>query len=190
MMVTTNPARAQGDKPADRNTADRPAVGKQGMVSSAHPLATQAGLEVLNWFWQNMGAFNQLQSQQPLTLAHALADSPAGLLGWNIQLLPENLDDDFILANVATYWLTGTAGSAIRFYREMALDQEKPEGPTTVPTALAGSANDFSGIRRFAEHDHANIVRWNVYETPGHYTAHQAPGVLADDVVEFFGGLV
>jgi len=30
-----------------RNTASRPAVGKREMISSAHPLATQAGLEVL-----------------------------------------------------------------------------------------------------------------------------------------------
>ncbi|MEY9863569.1 pimeloyl-ACP methyl ester carboxylesterase [Catenulispora sp. GAS73] len=149
----------------------------------------QQALQTLSWFWENMGAFNQLQSQQPQTLAHALADSPIGLLGWNIQLLPENLDDDFVIANVATYWYTGTAGSAIRFYREMVLDQEKADGPTTAPTALAGSANDFFGIRRFAERDHANIVRWNVYQTPGHYTAHQNPEVLVDDVVEFFASL-
>jgi gamma-glutamyltranspeptidase/glutathione hydrolase len=35
------------DKPTSRNTASRPAVGGQGMISSAHPLATQAGLEIL-----------------------------------------------------------------------------------------------------------------------------------------------
>jgi gamma-glutamyltranspeptidase/glutathione hydrolase len=33
--------------PASRNTANRPAVGTNGMVSTAHPLATRAGLEVL-----------------------------------------------------------------------------------------------------------------------------------------------
>lgn len=33
--------------PASRNTAGAPAVGTNGMVSSAHPLATQAGLEIL-----------------------------------------------------------------------------------------------------------------------------------------------
>jgi hypothetical protein len=58
-----------------------------------------------------------------------------------------------------------------------------------VPTALAGSTNDFLSIRRFADRDHANIVRWNVYDTPGHYAAHQAPDVLAGDVVAFFDGL-
>ena len=33
--------------PASRNTATRPAIGTNGMVSSAHPLATKAGLEIL-----------------------------------------------------------------------------------------------------------------------------------------------
>jgi gamma-glutamyltranspeptidase/glutathione hydrolase len=33
--------------PASRNTPTRPAVGTNGMVSSAHPLATRAGLEIL-----------------------------------------------------------------------------------------------------------------------------------------------
>lgn len=40
-------AGAQPDQPASPNTASRPAVGKQGMISSAHPLATQVGLEIL-----------------------------------------------------------------------------------------------------------------------------------------------
>jgi len=38
----------------------------------------QAGLGVLNWFWANLGAFNQLQSQQPATLSHAIVDSRPG----------------------------------------------------------------------------------------------------------------
>src|SRR5262245_60366481 len=38
---------AQPGNAPQGNTASRPAVGKHGMISSAHPLATQAGLEVL-----------------------------------------------------------------------------------------------------------------------------------------------
>jgi gamma-glutamyltranspeptidase/glutathione hydrolase len=34
-------------KPAKRHTPTRPAVGTRGMVSTAHPLATQAGLDIL-----------------------------------------------------------------------------------------------------------------------------------------------
>jgi pimeloyl-ACP methyl ester carboxylesterase len=145
----------------------------------------QAGLEHLTWFWENLGAFNVMLSQAPLTVAHALADSPAGLIGWNGQLFGGS-DDDFALANIALYWFTGTSGSSIRFYYEMARSTTRPEGPTTVPTALAASAGDFQSIRRFADRDHQNIVSWNVYDAGGHYSAHSAPELLAQDVTAFF----
>ena len=148
----------------------------------------QAAMEHLSWFWENMGAFNVLQSQAPQTLAHALADSPAGLVGWNGQLLA-GVDDDFALANIALYWFTGTSGSSIRFYYEMAKSTTRPEGPTSVPTALAASTNDFQSIRRFADRDHANIVSWNVYDAGGHYTAHTDPELIVDDISAFFASL-
>src|SRR4029077_15864650 len=47
LALAVSLAGAQPDEPANRNTASRPAVGKQGMISSAHPLATQAGVEIL-----------------------------------------------------------------------------------------------------------------------------------------------
>jgi pimeloyl-ACP methyl ester carboxylesterase len=145
----------------------------------------QAGLAVLNWFWQNMGAFNQLQSQQPQTLAHALVDSPAGLLGWNAQLLGPELDADFVLTNTMTYWLTGTAGSAIRLYQENAR-MTTPTGRTTVPLGLAMAAGDFISIRRFAERDHENILTWNRYPRGSHYAAHLEPDQLSADIRQFF----
>lgn len=148
----------------------------------------QAAMARLQWFWESMGAFNVLQSQQPQTLAHALADSPTGLLGWNGQLMV-GLDDEFVVANVALSWFTRTSGSSIRFYKEMTDSAEHPTGPTTTPTALAGSTNDFLSVRRFAHRDHANIVRWNVYDTPGHYAAHEATDVLVEDVDAFFRSL-
>src|ERR1700691_5336923 len=45
--VLVSPVGSARAQPDNRNTATRPAVGKQGMVSTAHPLATQAGLEIL-----------------------------------------------------------------------------------------------------------------------------------------------
>ena len=149
----------------------------------------QAAMSVLQWFWQHKGAFNMLQGQQPQTLAHALADSPAGLLAWNAQLFDENLDDEFILANVTLYWLTGTAGTSIRHYYEdkrEAVDIQA--GPTTVPIGLAAAADgDFQSIRRFAERDHARITSWNKLPgVTGHYSAHTSPDQLASDIRRFF----
>jgi epoxide hydrolase len=147
----------------------------------------QAALRHLQWFWENMGAFNQLQAQSPQTLAHAIADSPAGLLGWMGQLL-QGVADDFVLTNVAIHWLCGTAGSSIRFYYEDA-KADHPTGPTTVPIGLAQFAGDFESVRRFAERDHERVVQWHTYDVGGHYAAHQAPEVFAKDVREFFSAL-
>jgi epoxide hydrolase len=153
----------------------------------------QAGLARLQWFYENKFSFNQVQSQQPQTLAFALADSPVGLLAWHAQLLPESLDDEFVIANVAIYWLTGTAGSAIRFYFENAHATGATADPTTAPTALAMFAGDFQSIRRFAERDHHNIVSWHRYGVSavddaegGHYAAHEETQILTADLREFF----
>jgi len=154
-----------------------------------------AAMAKLQWFMDHKISFNQLQSQQPQTLAHALADSPAGLLGWNLQLMDaeamggRTLDDDFILTNTAIYWLTNTGGSSIRFYYEDAHGPRQTK-PTTVPLGVAGFAGDFSGVRRFAERDHKNIVAWHLHPEPGgHYAAHLEPQVLADDIREFYRNL-
>ena len=72
------------------------------------------------------------------------------------------------------YWLTKTAGSAARLYYENA-HMQPPTEPTTVPIGLAAFGGDFSGIRRFAERDHENIVRWTTFESGGHFAAHKQP---------------
>lgn len=159
-----------------------------------------AALAHLQWFHDNKMAFNTLHSQQPQTLAFALADSPVGLLGWNAQLLGTSLDPDFVIGNVAIYWLTGTAGSSIRFYYEDAHTAEAPAEPTTTPIGLAMFAGDFQSIRRFAERDHHNIVSWNSYDpghatggandAGGHYAAHEAPDVLVGDIRGFFARVI
>ncbi|MGW6330950.1 epoxide hydrolase family protein [Nocardia rhamnosiphila] len=161
--------------------------------------ADLAALAHLQWFHENKMAFNTLHSQQPQTLAFALSDSPLGLLGWNAQLFGESLDEDFVIGNVALYWLTGTGGSSIRFYYEDAHSAQQSTGPTTTPTALAMFEGDFQSIRRFAERDHSNIVSWNAYDigaarggandAAGHYAAHEAPAVLVADIQKFFAGI-
>jgi len=149
----------------------------------------RAALSTLNRFWQHKGAFNTLHGQQPQTLAHAIADSPAGLLGWNAQLFDDALDDEFVLANVSLYWLTGTAGTSIRHYYEDSHAPAVPHtGPTTVPIGLAAAEDgDFHSIRRFAERDHAQITSWTeLTGVNGHYSAHTSPDELASDIRRFF----
>ena len=145
----------------------------------------QSQLEVLQWFYTNKFSFNVLMAQQPQTLGFAIDDSPVGLLAWLGQLFGEELDPDFVLTNVMTYWLTRTGGSAARLYYENA-HAKRPSSPTMLPTGLAGFAGDFYGIRRLADRDHENIVRWNTYDHGGHFAAHKVPDLYVADVREFF----
>ena len=145
----------------------------------------QSQLGTLQWFYENKFSFNTLMSQQPQTLGYSVCDSPVGLLAWHAQLLGEDLDPDFALTNVMTYWLTNTGVSAARLYYENA-HAAPPTEPTTVPIGLAGFGGDFYGIRRFAERDHRNIVRWTTYDHGGHFSAHKAPDLLVNDIREFF----
>src|SRR5262245_31814570 len=48
LVFTVSALSAQPEDPGFRNTAVRPARSTEGMISSAHPLATKAGWEILN----------------------------------------------------------------------------------------------------------------------------------------------
>lgn len=143
-------------------------------------------LQTLQWFYENKFSFNVLMAQQPQTLGYAIDDSPVGLLAWLAQLLGEELDPDFVLTNVMTYWLTRTGASAARLYYENAHAPRRPAEPTTRPTGLAGFGGDFYGIRRVAARDHRNIVRWTTYDSGGHFAAHKVPNLYVADVRAFF----
>jgi epoxide hydrolase len=152
-------------------------------------------LAFLQRFMDEHSGFNKIQSTRPETLAHALADSPAGQLAWILDLVrgfgdhpPEVnklLDADFVLTIASLYWLTNTAGSSARLYYENAhMTGEAPSRGTT-PTGVAVFAHDFQAIRQLADRDH-NIVHWSEFDRGGHYSGTDAPDLLADDLRTFF----
>jgi pimeloyl-ACP methyl ester carboxylesterase len=112
------------------------------------------------------------------------------LLAWNTEWFDDYGDDvdridrDLLLTKVMLYWLTGTAGSAARLYRENARRWGEAAERSTVPTAVAVFKGD-GAIRRFAEPAHT-ITRWTEYDTGGHFAAMQTPDVLVEDIRAFF----
>lgn len=151
--------------------------------------ADRAAWDAFQDYVANGAPYGVVQAQQPQTLAHALADSPVGLLGWNAQAMADHgLDAEAILTHVTIHWLTGTAGSAIRIYADA--DREEPStGPTTVPLGVAQFPGDLPSIRVFSEHHHRNLVSWNRYDRGGHYAAQDAPDLLVGDIRQFFAAL-
>lgn len=152
------------------------------------PADEQAALADLRTWQETKACYYDLQSQQPHTLAHALADSPAGLLGWFSQILGPELDRDFVLTNVMIHWLTGTVASAMRLYYEAAHNELADDGPVDVPLAVAQFHELFRGFRRCASEFRA-IHSWNTYDLPGHYAAHQYPEIFVADIRQFFAGV-
>lgn len=138
------------------------------------------------WWMDNKGVYDPLQSSIPQTLAHALADSPVGQLAWNYQIYGDDLSFDYILTNVMIYWLTNTAASSARFYYENHYAQNVPTEPSTIPLGLSNFADDNQAIRRFAEREHQNIVFWKVHDRGSHFATQTAPDLFVNDTRTFF----
>jgi epoxide hydrolase len=139
-----------------------------------------------------------LVSQTPLSIAHALNDSPAGLLAWVGEklhdwadtALPANpgLSSEWIVSTCALYWLTGTSATAASLYREAVLDPA-PERRVAVPTGIAHFAKELVIAPRAWVEPVYNIVRWRRYARGGHYPAVEVPELFLDEIRQFAASL-
>ncbi len=152
-------------------------------------------LAFMQRFESEHSGFNKIQGMRPATVTHALADSPAGLLAWVLDLfrgfgdhppeLNERLDADFVLTVASLFWLTDTIASAARYHFEEAHAEHEETGKSTVPTGVAVFANDFPSIRAFAEREQT-ITHWSEIDRGGHFSGTDAPEELTGDLREFF----
>ncbi|KAA9154832.1 epoxide hydrolase [Amycolatopsis acidicola] len=150
-------------------------------------------------YQRELSGYSAVQSQRPQTLAYALTDSPAGQLAWIVEKflewtdsrnVPEDaVDRDQLLTNVMLYWLTGTAGSSARLYKESAAVWVRRAEPSPTPMGVAVFPRDLVlPIRSQAEQAN-NIVRWTELDRGGHFAAMEVPDLLVGELREFFGSL-
>ncbi|HVP62352.1 MAG TPA: epoxide hydrolase [Myxococcaceae bacterium] len=144
------------------------------------------------------GAYGHLQATRPGTLGFALTDSPVGLAAWILEKVRtwSDCDGDVegrfsldeLLANVTLYWVTNTAASSIRLYRESKLTplQLGPGERIRVPMGFARFPLEApSPPRRWAERGY-DVRRWTEMPRGGHFAAWEEPELLAQDIREFF----
>jgi microsomal epoxide hydrolase len=153
-------------------------------------------LEQLSTWLREETGYQWIQGTRPQTLAYGLTDSPAGQLAWIVEKfkewtdsanVPEDaVDRDQMLTNVTVYWLTGTANSSARFYKEAAQSFGATEVSDT-PTGIADFPREIARpIRSLAERENTNIVHWTEFDRGGHFAAMEEPDLLVGDVREFF----
>jgi pimeloyl-ACP methyl ester carboxylesterase len=154
--------------------------------------------EVAAWFAEDGGYAHQ-QMTRPVTLAYALADSPAGLLAWLVEKyrawsdcdgdLSRRFSDDFVLTQASLYWYTNTISTSFRPYYEHAQGMTPPVEQVSVPTAVAIFPKDLvHAPRSWAERTY-HLTRYTVMPRGGHFAAHEEPALLAADITEFFRAL-
>lgn len=172
-----------------------PAWDDDGAGYSEEDQATLAALQ--DWNAADTTAYAGVHSTRPQSLAHAVTDSPAGLLGWVMDVvntykdpsaaLPEDsIDRDALLAEISVLWFTGTIGSSMRLYKES--QQWGADLPSSgVPTAIAVFPGDTT-LRGLAEKQNA-VVRWTEFDRGGHFAAMETPELLVQDLRAFFGPL-
>lgn len=151
--------------------------------------------EVTAWLAAE-GGYQHEQQTRPLSLAPALADSPAGLLAWIIEKyrawsdsngnLSSRFSDDFLLTQASLYWFTNSISTSFRPYWEFASDVTTRVERVEVPTAVAIFPHDLTHPpRSWAERTY-NVVRYTELPRGGHFAPHEEPGLLAADLREFF----
>jgi pimeloyl-ACP methyl ester carboxylesterase len=134
---------------------------------------------------------------------YAIADSPVGLAAWflehdllSYQLIArafdgqrEGLTRDDVLDNLTLTWLTNTAISSARLYRENKLPFFAPMG-VEIPVAVSAFPDEVYQVpRSWAELAYPKLVHYNKVEKGGHFAAWEQPELLAQEVRAGFRSL-
>ena len=150
-----------------------------------------------NWSAKE-GAYANMHSTKPITLAYGLNDLPVGLCAWIIEKFHgwsdnkgniENVfSKDELLANVTLYWITQTIHSSIRIYNE---NSKRPlffekNNFVNVPVGFAKFPKELPAPPRSYIEKGFNIQHWTAMPAGGHFAAMEQPDLLAKDITDFF----
>jgi pimeloyl-ACP methyl ester carboxylesterase len=162
----------------------------------------KAAFDRLAFFFAHGLAIFSMMASHPQAL-YAIADSPVGLAAWYLEhdlrsyeLISrafdgqrEGLTRDDVLDNLTLTWLTNTAISSARLYRENKLPFFLPMG-VTIPVAVSAFPDEiYQAPRSWAERAYPNLVHYNKVDKGGHFAAWEQPDLLTEDVRAGFRSL-
>lgn len=151
--------------------------------------------ERLAFFFTHGLSYAQQMANHPQTL-YGIADSPVGLAAWMIdhdllsyELIArvfngqqEGLTRDDVLDNITITWLTNTAISEARLYRENKLPFFAPMG-VQVPTAVSAFPDElYQAPRSWVERAYPRLIHYNKVPKGGHFAAWEQPEILTREI--------
>ena len=147
--------------------------------------------ERLALLFQPRSVYVQQMANHPQTL-YGIADSPVGLAAWfldhdlrSYEIIArafdgqrEGLTRDDVLDNITLSWLTNTAISSARLYRENKLPFFVPMG-VTIPVAVSVFPDELYQVpRSWAERAYPKLIHYNKLDKGGHFAAWEQPELL------------
>ena len=140
--------------------------------------------------WQRMeGAYINIQSTKPQSLAYALSDSPAGMAAWIVEkyhawsdwplLTMDDLCDCLTL-----YWVTNTACTSIRAYHGNSFTLP-PLGKIITPTAITAFPHDILPVPKKWVEQNYPVIMYTEMPHGGHFTALEQPKEFSENIVRF-----
>jgi pimeloyl-ACP methyl ester carboxylesterase len=146
-------------------------------------------------FFAHSLSYAQQMANHPVALC-GIADSPIGLAAWFLDhdLLShdliarafdgqrEALTRDDILDNITLTWLTNTAISGARLYRENKLPFFVPMG-VKIPIAISAFPDEiYQAPRSWVERAYPRLVYYKKHDKGGHFAAWEQPKLLVSDL--------
>jgi pimeloyl-ACP methyl ester carboxylesterase len=147
-------------------------------------------------------SYAQQMANHPQTL-YGIADSPIGLAAWflehdllSYQMIarsfdgqPEGLTRDDVLDNITLTWLTNTAISGARLYRENKFPFFVPLG-VKIPVAVSAFPDELYAVpKSWAERAFSNLIHYNKVEKGGHFAAWEQPTLFTEELRASFKSL-
>ena len=136
-------------------------------------------------------------ASRPQTL-YGIADSPLGLAAWVLDppLISHGfagrlggLPPDDVLDNITLFWLTNTAVSAARLYRENTFNYFTPKN-VTIPAAVSVFPDElYQAPRSWAERAYPKLIHYNKIDKGGHFPAWEQPQLFVEELPAGFKSL-
>jgi pimeloyl-ACP methyl ester carboxylesterase len=153
--------------------------------------------ETLASFYKKKAQYAFYMASRPQTL-YGIADSPVGLAAWLLDPPfishgfgghPGGLTPDEVLDNITLYWLTNTAVSAARLYRENRFIYFTPKN-VTIPVAVSVFPDElYQAPRSWTERAYPKLIHYHKLNKGGHFPAWEQPQLFVEELRAGFKSL-